>query len=89
MIYEARNAMLYPGEPLQDLSSVVINLVSLNDPTDIIWAATDEFVVGEKVNDTEFYTKRCNYVDDQGMGTALFAFKVKQSTPKPSVLITG
>jgi len=90
MIYEARNVMLHPGEPLQDLSSVVINLVCLNDEEDIIMAAPDQFQVGEKVTDTEFYTKRCNYVDDQGFHTGLFAFKVSTEVPiKQSVLITG
>lgn len=63
------------GEPVQDLSSDVVNLVNIDDVKDIIWCAPDEFRVGTLVTEDEFFTKKCNYVDDYGVGSAEFAFK--------------
>ena len=64
------------GEPMQDLESFVINLVNLEDENDIIMAAPDEFEIGEIVNEDNLILKECNYVDEQGTGSGLFAFKV-------------
>jgi hypothetical protein len=64
------------GEPMQDLESFVINLVNIDDENDVIMSAPDEFKIGEIVSEENIILKECNYVDEQGSGTGLFAFKV-------------
>jgi hypothetical protein len=63
------------GEPVQDMASDVVNLVNIEDDTDIIWCAPDEFKIGSLVTEDDFTAKKCNYVDDVGVGSAEFAFK--------------
>jgi hypothetical protein len=53
----------------------VMDLVNVNDLTDRIMAAPDEFNVGEIVNENEFYLDEAMMVDEQYYGKGTFAFK--------------
>ena len=53
----------------------VVDLINVNDETDTIPGAPDDFVDGEIVTEDEIELKENNYVDDQSLGTMLFAFK--------------
>ena len=53
----------------------VMDLVNVDDESDRIMCAPDEFEVGEIVRDGEFTLEEANYVDEQCYGTGLFAFK--------------
>jgi len=53
----------------------IVDLVNVNDESDTIPAAPDEFVIGEIINEDEIILRENRYVDDQGVGTMLFAFK--------------
>jgi len=53
----------------------VVDLININDETDTIPGAPDEFVDGEIVTEDEIVLKKNNYVDEQGVGTMDFAFK--------------
>lgn len=53
-----------------------IDLVNINDENDVIMAAPDNFQVGEILTEDQIEVKECNYVDEQGTGTAPFAFKI-------------
>ncbi len=53
----------------------VMDLVNVNDSTDRIMAAPDEFSVGEIVNENEFYLDEAMMVNEQGYGKGTFAFK--------------
>ena len=53
----------------------VVDLINVDDETDIIPGAPDEFVDGEIVGEDEIILKENNFVDDQGVGTMMFAFK--------------
>jgi len=53
----------------------VVDLINVNDESDTIPGAPDEFVDGEIVSEDEIILKENSYVDDQGVGTMLFAFK--------------
>jgi len=53
----------------------VMDLVNVNDSTDRIMAAPDEFNVGEIVNENDFYLDEAMYVDNQVYDKAWFAFK--------------
>lgn len=52
-----------------------IDLVNIKDENDVIMAAPDNFKIGEILTEDQIEIKECNYVDEQGTGTALFAFK--------------
>ena len=52
-----------------------IDLVNIKDENDVIMAAPDNFKIGEILTEDQIEVKECNYVDEQGTGTALFAFK--------------
>jgi hypothetical protein len=61
-------------EPIVD--NDVRDLVNVNDPDDRILANPDDFnVVGEIVTEHDFRLEEANYVDEQGVGTAFFAFR--------------
>jgi hypothetical protein len=53
----------------------VMDLVNIEDDTDTIMAAPDDFENGEVVTEEQIILKECNYVDEQGVGTGMFAFK--------------
>lgn len=53
----------------------VMDLVNIEDTSDRIMCAPDEFNLGETINENEFYIDRCNYVDDHTFGSGDFAFK--------------
>jgi hypothetical protein len=53
----------------------VVDLININDETDIIPGAPDEFVDGEILTEDEITLKENSFVDDYGVGTMLFAFK--------------
>ena len=53
----------------------VVDLININDETDIIPGAPDEFIDGEILTEDEITLKENNFVDDQGVGTMMFAFK--------------
>ena len=53
----------------------VVDLINVNDETDIIPGAPDEFVDGEILTEDEIILKENSFVDDEGVGTMLFAFK--------------
>jgi hypothetical protein len=53
----------------------VADLININDETDRIPGAPDEFVDGEIVTEDNITMEENGYVDDQGVGTMLFAFK--------------
>jgi len=55
--------------------SEVIDLVNVEDEDDRFMANPDDFEVGEEVTEDDFYLKNCSYTDDQGIGTAPFAFR--------------
>jgi len=53
-----------------------LDLVNINDSSDKIMAAPDEFFVGSIISEDEFYMDSHSYIDEQGnLGTADFAFK--------------
>lgn len=66
-------------QPYPD-NNMALNLVNINDPYDVYMCAEDEFILDEIINEIEFYTKEHNYVDDQGVGTAEFAYKKQTIT---------
>ena len=53
----------------------VLDLVNINDESDRIMAAPDEFIEGEIVSDYDISLEECNMVDDHCFGTGIFAFK--------------
>ena len=53
-----------------------IDLVNINDENDVIMAAPNQFEVGEILTEDQIEVKECNYVDEQGTGTAPFAFRI-------------
>ena len=53
----------------------VLDLVNINDESDRIMAAPDEFQVNEIISENDIILKECNMVDDHGFGTGIFAFK--------------
>ena len=53
----------------------VMNLVNVNDTTDVIMVAPDEFKVGEIVTENNFYLEEVMMVDEQYYGKGTFAFK--------------
>lgn len=53
----------------------VCDLVNVDDSSDRIMAAPDEFMVGEIVNEDEFEIRQNSMVDEQTYGTGDFAFK--------------
>jgi len=53
----------------------VMDLVNVNDSTDRIMAAPDEFEVGEIVSENDFYLDEAMMVDEQSYGKGIFAFK--------------
>lgn len=52
----------------------VYDLVNIEDETDIIWCAPDEFKEGDIVSEDQFIVKKAQYVDDCTYGVADFAF---------------
>ena len=53
----------------------VVDLININDETDIIPGAPDEFVDGEILTEDQITLKENSFVDDEGVGTMMFAFK--------------
>lgn len=53
----------------------IVDLINVDDESDKIPAAPDEFVIGEIINEDDIILRENRYVDDQGVGTMLFAFK--------------
>ena len=52
----------------------LLSLVNVQDESDQIFCADDSWTEGDLVEEDGFYTEVCNYVDDQGLGSADFAF---------------
>lgn len=88
--YEDKHIKLYkvvqpdvidPNDPLgsqepMDVDTDVRDLVNVNDEFDRFMASPDDFpTVGEIVSENDFYLKKASYVDEQGIGTADFAFR--------------
>jgi hypothetical protein len=53
----------------------VVDLINVDDKSDTIPGAPDEFVDGEIINEDQIVMEDAPYVDDQGVGTMLFAFR--------------
>lgn len=53
----------------------VMDLVNINDSSDRIMCAPDEFKLDEIINEEDFYIERCNYVDDHNFNSGDFAFR--------------
>lgn len=51
------------------------DLVNINDNTDTIPIAPDNFNAGDIVTEDDFFLEDSNYVDENGAGTMLFAFE--------------
>ena len=52
------------------------DLVNVDDDSDRFMANPDDFdKVGEIIDENSFELQDCNYVDEQGVGTAPFAFR--------------
>ena len=68
----------YIVERAYEENEEAFNLVNVEDSTDYIMVAADEFKLGETVMEGTFFIEECNYVDDQGTGTGYFAFKVNK-----------
>ena len=58
-----------------ETNSEVLDLVNINDESDRIMAAPDEFIEGEIVSENDIILEECNMVDDHCFGTGIFAFK--------------
>jgi hypothetical protein len=53
----------------------VVDLINVDDETDIIPGAPDEFIDGEILTEDEIVLRENSFVDDEGVGTMMFAFK--------------
>lgn len=60
----------------------VMDLVNINDETDKIMCAPDEFEVGDIVQEKDFYLEEQMMVDDQCYGLGMFAHKCTYKTEK-------
>jgi len=71
--------MINPNEPLgiqEDMNIEARDLVNVEDPEDRYMANPDDFeTIDEIISEDEFYTEDCQYVDDQSVGSAPFAFR--------------
>jgi hypothetical protein len=61
-------------EGLED-NDEAFDLVNVNDPTDIIMCAPDEFTEGEIINENDIYFDKGSYVYNDGVATGTFAYK--------------
>jgi len=68
-----RAELAYPDNDIED----AIDLVNVIDEHDRIMAAPDEFFVGSLYDEDTFVIKDADYVDDNGVGHAPFAFNVQ------------
>ena len=69
--------MADPENPQEPTNEVAMDLVNVEDDTDRIMCAEDEFTEGELVTEDDIILQTCAYVYDDGVGSALFAFKAK------------
>lgn len=60
---------------IEESQNLSMDLVNINDETDRIMCAENQFLEGEIVNEYDFYLEYDNYVYDDGVGTAPFAYK--------------
>lgn len=65
------------GTDAEPMYSDAVDLVNIEDDTDRIWGAEDEFTIGEILSEDEIYTEMHSYVDDESAGSAPFAFRKK------------
>jgi hypothetical protein len=54
----------------------VVDLVNIEDETDVIWAAPDLFKENDVISENDFTIKEANYVDDCTYGVGSFAFPI-------------
>lgn len=71
--------MVDPENVHEDTNDTAMDLVNIEDDTDRIMCADDEFTEGELVTEEQFVTRVCAYVYDDGVGNAPFAFKGTQT----------
>lgn len=69
--------MADPENPHEEINDTAMDLVNVEDESDKIMCADDEFTEGELVTEDQFHTQVCSYVYDDGVGSAPFAFKNK------------
>jgi len=53
----------------------MVDLYCIEKPMEFLPGAPDEFVDGEIISEDQIVMEEAPYVDDQGVGTMLFAFK--------------
>jgi hypothetical protein len=58
-------------------NSEKVDLVNVEDDSDTIPAAPDEFTEGDIITEEDFYLEKNSYVDDETYGNMLFAFPKK------------
>lgn len=71
--------MADPENVHEETNDTAMDLVNVEDDTDTIMCADDEFTEGELVTENDFHTQVCGYVYDDGIGSAPFAFKNKST----------
>lgn len=57
-----------------------IDLVNIEDEDDRMMADPDSFIIGEVYTEDQIEMHDCDYVDEQGVGNAPFAFLVGSIT---------
>lgn len=67
--------MADPENPHEPCNDTAMDLVNIEDETDMIMCAEDEFFEGEIVSEDEIVTQNANYVYDDGVATGLFDIK--------------
>ena len=68
---------VYRAELAHPDNDEAIDLVNVIDEHDRIMAAPDEFIVGWLYDEDAFVIKDADYVDDNGVGHAPFAYNVQ------------
>jgi hypothetical protein len=58
-----------------EISSDVIDLVNVENENETIMANPDDFTIGDFVTEEDFFLKEISYVDDQGTGRGMMAFR--------------
>jgi hypothetical protein len=80
--------LIDPDAPLgnqEPIDNDLRDLVNVNDDSDRFMASPDDFPdIGEIINEDDFELVDVNYVDDQGVGTADFAFRKEGSLSNPN-----
>ena len=64
-----------PENVHEQTNDTAMDLVNIEDDTDRIMCADDEFTEGELLTEDQFIVRDCSYVYDEGVGNADFAFR--------------